>query len=348
MRALLIVLLLAAEPALGQLPPPRPDLPILAPPALPQLPPSAHAFYARWTGYNIGRAIAFGPNGVSGGSWGARNTEEAKQRALANCAQRAQGAACALYAVDLAIVVPGAAWSPPEAPPASLGIGGFGWEVVPDARYLWHGPERARGAIVFGHGRGAADADYRGQQPQTWVRQFNNAGFDVFRFDRHPNTDDATRAASWLREGLRALRARGYRAIVMSGQSRGGWNTLQMLATPGLIDAGIAVSAAAHGQGSSMNLSGQVDQFRRLAREAASTQARVAFVQFALDPFIADHDGRVQVMREVIGPRVGAVLVIDRPEGFSGHHAGNQWQFADTYGPCLVAFVTEATPRAAC
>ncbi len=348
MRALLLALILAAQPAFAQAPSPRQDLPILAPPAIPGVSTTGQALYARWTGYNLGRAIAFGPHGASGGAWGLRDVEEAKRRALANCAQRAQGGACALYAVDLEIVAPGMAWSPSSPPPASFGIGGYAWEVVPDARYLWQGPERARGAIVFGHGRGAPDADYRGQQPQTWVRHFNNAGYDVFRFDRHPNTDDGARAAGWLRDGLAQLRAKGYRTIVMSGQSRGAWNTLQMLATPGLIDAGIAIAAAAHGQGSSMNLSGQVDQFRRMARDAASPRARVAFVQFALDPFVADHEGRVQVMREVIGPRVGAVLVIDRPEGFSGHLAGGQWQFADAYGPCLVGFVTEATPRTAC
>jgi hypothetical protein len=323
--------------------------PILAPPAIATLTAENRASYLRWTTYNLGRAIAFGPNGAQGAVWGNRDVEDAKRVALENCNRRAGGAGCALYAVDLAIVAPGKEWQPAERPPATVGIGSsMAWEIVPDARHLWRGPAAARGAIVFGHGRGSADQDNRGNQPQTWVRHFNNAGYDVFRFDRHPGTDEEQRAAAWLREGLAQLRARGYRYIVVSGQSRGGWNALQALSVPGLADAVVAVAVAAHGSGGSMNLSAQTAQLRRVAQEAQSPAARVAFVQFALDPFVADNEGRIEIMRSVLAPRVGAMLVIDRPEGFNGHGAGSQWQFADRFGPCLLGFVTEATPRTAC
>jgi hypothetical protein len=341
---LALVALAAPAPARAQ-----DTIPLLAPPDLPGLTAENRAGYARWLGQNLGRAIAFGPNGAQGAAWGSRDLEAAKATALENCTRRAGGPGCALYAVDLAIVAAGREWSPSERPPASVGIGSaMAWEIVPDARYLWRGPAAARGAIVFGHGRGAPDQDNRGVQPQPWVRHFNNAGYDVFRFDRHPGTDDERRAAAWLRDGLAQLRARGYRAIVVSGQSRGGWNALQALSVPGLADAAIAIAAAAHGSGGSMNLSGQTDQLRRVAQEAQSPRARVAFVQFALDPFVADNEGRAAIMRDVLGPRVGAVLVIDRPEGFSGHGVGSQWQFGDRFGPCLVAFVTEPAPRKSC
>ncbi len=301
--------------------------------------------WARFIGYNTHRAFAIGPKGEGGAAWGHRDVEQAKTTALANCARRA-GTECRLYAVDLAIVDPARAWQPPP-PPASLGIGGFNWAIVPDSRYLWHGPAGA-GAIVFGHGRGANNADYRGSQPQGWVRHFNLAGYDVFRFDRHPNADEADRAAAWLRDGLARLRAEGYRHIVVAGQSRGGWNALQMLDTPGLADAVIAVAAAAHGQGGSMNLNAQLDQLRTLVGRANAATARVAFVQFALDPFVADADGRAALLRERLAPRVGALLLIDRPDGFSGHGAGQQWQFADRFGACLVAFATASDPPPAC
>jgi hypothetical protein len=346
LRSLLLSLAVAFAPAPAAA---QPDLPLLAPPDLPGLSPENRAGYARWLGQNLGRAIAFGPDGAQGAAWGAADVEAAKATALRNCQRRAGGRPCALYAVDLDIVAPGRAWSPPVRPPASVGIGSaMTWEIVPDQRYLWRGPAAASGAIVFGHGRGLPDQDNRGRQPQPWVRHFNNAGYDVFRFDRHPNTDEERRAAAWLREGLAALRGLGYRAVVVSGQSRGGWNALQALSQPGLADAAIAIAPAAHGSGASLNLSGQTDQLRRIAREAASPAARVAFVQFALDPFSADNDGRAAIVREVLGPRVAAVLVIDRPEGFTGHGAGGEWQFGERFGPCLLGFVTERAPRAAC
>lgn len=342
--ALALAVPIAPDVAKGQA-----DVPILAPPSLAGATADNRALFARWITYNLGRAIAFGPNGAQGAAWGEGDADAAKRTALEICTRRAGGPGCALYAVDLSIVWPGQEWSPPVAPPATLGIGEAAvWDIVPDARHLWHGPEAARGAIVFGHGRGGPDQDHRGRQPQTWVRHFNNAGYDVFRFDRHPGSDHERRAAAWLREGLARLRALGYRSIVVSGQSRGGWNALQALSAPGLADAAIAVAAAAHGSGASVTLGAQIDELRRVAEEARSPRARVAFIQFALDPFMADYDARVAIVREVLGPRVAALLVIDRPEGFAGHLAGAQWQFADRFGPCLLRLATEPSPPSAC
>ncbi|MFQ3622976.1 MAG: hypothetical protein SNJ73_05455 [Acetobacteraceae bacterium] len=321
-------------------------VPIADPAGPPGATAETRAAWARFIGYNTHRAFALGPRGEGGAAWGARTAEQAKETALANCARRA-GTACRLHAVDLAIVDPARPWSPAASPPASVGIGGFAWEIVPDARYLWHGPRQARGAIVFGHGR-SADSDPRGSQPQTWVRRFNLAGYDVFRFDRHPNSDDTDRAAGWLREGLAALRAQGYRHIVVGGQSRGGWNALQVLDRPGLADVVVSVAAAAHGQGGSPNLLAQNDGLRRIADRANDAQARVAFIQFANDPFLLDPDGRARIVRDRLGPRVAALLLIDRPEGFEGHGAGQRWQFADRFGECLLAFATEARPRDRC
>lgn len=321
--------------------------PIADPAGPPGATPAAQGLWARFIGYDLARAFALGPNGEGGAAWRQPDTETAKAAALAACARRA-GAACRLYAVDLAIVDPARPWRPATEAPASLGIGGFAWAIAPDARYLWHGAEAAGGAVVFGHGRGGNGEDYRGLQPPPWVRRLNLAGFDVLRFDRHPNSDDARRAAAWLREGLRRLRALGYRRIVAAGQSRGGWTALEMLDTDGLADVVIAVAAAAHGLGGSMNLGAQTDQLRAIVAGAAAPRARVAFVQFAGDPFVLDPEGRAGLIRDRLAPRVAAVLLIDRPEGLAGHGAGQTTGFADRFGACLAAFATAPVPPASC
>ena len=53
-------------------------------------------------------------------------------------------------------------------------------------------------------------------------------------------------------------------------------------------------------------------------------------------------------MIERLRPRLGALLLIDRPEGFSGHFGGNTALFASRYGACLVRFVVDPKPPAAC
>lgn len=81
--ALALALALAvASPRAGAQP--VAQAPILAPPSLPGLTAENRALYARWIGFNLGRAIAFGPNGAQGAAWNVRDIEAAKATALQN------------------------------------------------------------------------------------------------------------------------------------------------------------------------------------------------------------------------------------------------------------------------
>ena len=209
---------------------------------MPKLDAAGRASYANFLMVNLPRAFAAGGQGAFGWQGGRGTLETARAKALESCA--AKGAAdCTVYAENLDVVWQG------RAPQAVAAPGPFtstwNYSIVPDNRYFWHGPAAAVGVYVWGHGFGmmngaGALADARGLQPQPHVRVFNNVGFDVVRFDRDPNADARDRAAGWLEEALLNLRRRGYRRIVVGGQSRGGWNSLQMLAHAGLADAVVA------------------------------------------------------------------------------------------------------------
>jgi hypothetical protein len=340
MRKLLLplLLLLAALPALAQAPP------ILALPQLPGLKEADRANVARFLRMNTPRALAFGPDGAFG--WNAaRSMEEAERAALESCQRRSNGTPCRIHARDLSIVAEGQAWAPAE-PPSGARLSSWNHETVPDHRFLWWGPDRAQGVLVWAHGRGRGDS--RGLQPQSWTRAFNNAGFDVWRFDRHPSTDDALRAAGWLREDLAELRRRGYRRIVMAGQSRGGWNALMMLDTPGLVDVAIAIAPAAHGETGSANHARQLDDLRAILGAAGGAAGvRLAVANFRDDPYDADPEGRARLFN-ALGARATAWLFLDRPEGLPGHGAGASTAFNDRYGACLLRFATAASPPAGC
>jgi dienelactone hydrolase len=236
-----------------------------------------------------------------------------------------------------------------QAKPSPPLMSTWNYSFVPDSHYEWHGADSAAPAYVWSHGKGPhPDSDNRGSKPPPHVGLFNDAGFDVIRFDRFPTADERERAAGWLREGVVELRRRGYRVIVTGGQSRGGWTSLQMIGTPGLVDAIIAVSPAAHGMGSSMNLLAQSDDLRRMLTKAPEQKTRVAFIQFQDDPYVGDADRRRDLLDRILRPKVGALLVIDRPEGFAGHDAGATPAFAERFGPCLLRFVTDPVPPASC
>ena len=313
--------------------------------AVPHLDDAGRASYESWLRANLPRAIAIAPGGKTGWAAGGSGDtlETVRERAMQSCA--AKGPGCAIYAENLDVVWPGQQSHTPP-PPGAL-IKTFNYTFVPDERFIWRGPAAARGVVVWGHGYGGRASDNRGSQPQSHVRPLNNAGYDVVRFDREPNADARDRAAGWLRDGLGEMRRLGYRSVIVGGQSRGAWNSLQVLDTPGLADVVIAVSPAAHGSGGSANLGAQSDDFRAMLAGLPASRTRVAFVQFNGDPFIGDADRRADLVRQA-GPRLGAMLLIDRPGGLNGHGAGGTFEFGQRFGACLMHFALDLSPPRSC
>ena len=299
---------------------------------------------------NLPRAFALSSDGHFGGRWGSGTPEAAQQAALDSCKAKG-GTDCRLYAADLAIVWPGReAAAPPPPPTAPLRDNGH-YALIADPRFIWHGPQAARGVIVWGHGLDEHRRDLRGQQPPAYLRPLNNAGYDVVRFDRAPEWDGNTRLpeiVDWLREGLADLRHQGWRHIVAAGQSRGGINVLNLLRTPGLADVLLTTSAAMAGTDAvQVATRGEVNLYETI-KDTPTQSTRVMYVQFEGDPFAGDEDRRAARMREMVGPHVSALVLIDRPSGFSGHSAANGADFAEAFSACIAHFVMDAMPPQHC
>ena len=317
-----------------------PSIPVLDTAAVPYLKAQGRAAYKSFLLMNVPRAMAVASNGACGGYGGGGTIEDARVKALKSCADKG-GADCAVYAEDLHVVWHGRpAQILPQVPGPLIETRDYAF--VPDARFIWHGPQMARGLLVWGHGKGNG-TDSRGQQPPPSVRAFNNAGFDIVRFDRSPSTDYVDDAAEWLRKGLATLRARGWPMVVVGGQSRGAWNSLQVLDTPGLADAVIAVAPASFNSQAT-----QEADLSRILRAARSPNARVAVAQFKGDIYVRDMPGRIDMLREMLPSRVAAALVIDQPDGITGHGGGGGGDFARRFGPCLLRFVTDPVPPKEC
>ncbi len=323
--------LLAAAPSLVLAGRAEAAFPILDDGAVPGLTGSGRAAYRRFLIMNTPRAFALSQDGRTGTAGDALNDDAARQQALAECA-RAGGRDPRLYALDLEVVWRRPAGPPP--PPRPALIETWNYIFVPDRRFLWRGPDAATGVYVWAHG---TSTDPLGLQPPPHVRVFNNAGYDVVRFDRVPNADDVIRAEGWLRHGLGAMRQAGWRRVIAGGHSRGGWNCLQMAKFPGLADALIAESPAAQGVASGFYLSSQTDDVRQIVDDVPPTRSKLAFIQFRDDPYIGSAESRLSLV-ESLRPRLGGLLVIDRPAGFSGHFAARQLGFAERFGAALLSF----------
>ena len=295
------------------------------------------ADYARFLLQPTPRVFALSANGAWG--WAAAIEDDmtaTEARAMANCG-RWGGQGCRVYARDLAVVWPGRESVAKSAPVAPL-AGGRSWTLIPDGRFLWQGPGEARGAYLWAHGRAAGGADSRGGQPQPHVRAFNNAGYDVFRFDRDPGADETEAGAAWMRLALAELRRRGYARVIAGGQSRGAWNALQSLSEPGLADAVVAIAPAAHGPTGSPAWAWALDDLRRVVNAARAPGARVVVATFTGDEYDPDPPSRAAILAGLAG-RTGGLLLLDRPSGIMGHGGGGDWRFTLRFGPCLLDFV---------
>ena len=306
----------------------------------------AKAFGTSFVYFPANRAFAVSANGmIAGGVGDVATIEEARSRALKQCTD-AGGEGCAIYAENLEVVWPGHRKSPRAISPDSL-ITIEHSEIAADKRFLWYGPKVAHGVLVFGHGYGGESQDARMSEPPMWTRIFNNNGFDVVRFARDPGWDgDKDKVGAWLRTGLAELRKRGWKHITVAGQSRGAYNALQVLDTPGLADVVIAGAAGAYGYGPGNNRT--LTDLWTMFGQAQSPHTRVAILQFDEDEFNPDPAARTTLINDRLKPHIGALLMIDRPDGITGHGGQYNPQFTSKFGGCLWRFVMEQTPPSAC
>jgi hypothetical protein len=312
--------------------------PVLDIAALPKLQGGGARVYAEhFLRGNLPRVFAIATNGAYGAVWGGRSMETNKAEALAHCARRG-GTDCRFYAIDLDVV-----WRNPNPParlqPPPLAVAP-GFEVVPDIRFLPLGPGAATGLFVWGHGFNGSDQDVRGIQPPPFLRAFNNAGWDIARFDREPSYDaNVERASAFLRAALEQARQTGYRRIGVGGQSRGGWNALEMLLYPGTVDV-IITHSAGPGTGTLPGLQATKGQTMlwRLTDDIPPQATLLAYAQFADDPYGGDKTQRAARLRATLPGKIGGLLLIDQPEGLKGHGAGASNAYAERYATCLLAF----------
>jgi pimeloyl-ACP methyl ester carboxylesterase len=314
--------------------------PVLVVSAVPYLREDGRASYEKFLLTNLPRAVAISSNGRYGWFGGTGTLADAKAKALKSCTDKG-GLDCSIYAEDLQVVGGQQAAVSMPGPLIQDSMHAF----VPDPRYIWYGPATAKGVYVWGHGKTDQWTDNRGEQPPPYVRAFNNVGFDIVRFDRAPAYDYETYADRWLREGAADLRRKGWKTVIVGGQSWGAWAALRMLDTPGLVDAVVAVSP---GNSSRYLGATQASGFPGVVHRAAAPAARVVVVQFTGDFFAGDPDERAALLRTELRPHVGALLLIDRPAGFSGHGAGNTSAFAFKFANCILEFATGAPAASPC
>ena len=134
--------------------------------------------------------------------------------------------------------------------------------------------------------------------------------------------------------GIEALRASGYRQVIVSGHSRGAWIALTALARPGLADAVVAFSPAAHGTREARRAAALAD-WAALWAAAVDDVARVVLVQLAGDPWDPDPARRLAAAQARLGGNFMAVFLPAVPTGHGGVYEPG---FDAAFGAAIAAF----------
>ncbi len=193
--------------------------------------------------------------------------------------------------------------------------------------------------VLDGRGDGTTQADPNPPNYVTFVGE--QYDWDIVALDRPLQLDrnqDDPRILNFLQTQIRALSDKGYRRIVIAGQSRGGWLALKAADQLQGLHAVVATAPGSYDV--------DVDGLRREADElmamlaGAKPATSLAIFLFESDTREAGDPPRGYRIGEIARERKLPLLLIDRPAGLSGHFSASQGRFTRRYAECLNDFLT--------
>jgi pimeloyl-ACP methyl ester carboxylesterase len=198
------------------------------------------------------------------------------------------------------------------------------------------GPDRAIGAVVWNHGRSINTEDSDSPSP-PYLRVLRDAGWEVLRFNRPRDGDTLTASTRRLVELVGQLKHKGYRRIVLAGQSFGAFLALMAADASEDVDAVVATAPAAFGNFDEFYDSWRLNATRLYPLLERVKRARVMLFYFHGDDF--DPGGRGEHSRAILSGRQVGFSVVDQPAFLAGHWASSTGLFLRRFGNCIRDFI---------
>jgi pimeloyl-ACP methyl ester carboxylesterase len=209
-----------------------------------------------------------------------------------------------------------------------------GTEFIRAPEFPYAGPAAARGALVWIHGTYGRD-QMGPPPPPDFVGREAVTGMDVWCFNRDRADDPLDRGAKTLAREVQGLRDRGYRRVIVAGHSRGAWIALTILAHPGLADAVVAFSPAAHGRKEDHKAQAMAD-WAGLWGAAVNNGTHVVLAQMMDDPWDPDPPRRLAIARERFGANLLSIFQPAEPKGHAGVY---EPAFDEQFGARIASFL---------
>jgi hypothetical protein len=197
------------------------------------------------------------------------------------------------------------------------------------------GPARAKGAVIWSHGRSVEVEDSHAPTPD-YIGALRDAGWDTFRLDRLRVVDTLPASGAALAGEAIALKQMGYARVVLAGQSFGAFISLIAADSSNAVDAVIGTAPAAFGSSESNPEFYGLNATRMYELLGAVRRARVALFFFEGDIF--DPGGRGPVADRILSSRHLPHLIVDRPAHLATHWAAADLAFTRRFASCLETF----------
>ncbi|MBV9859586.1 MAG: alpha/beta hydrolase [Alphaproteobacteria bacterium] len=197
------------------------------------------------------------------------------------------------------------------------------------------GPEHAKGAVVWSHGRSITSEDAASPTP-PYLTALRDGGWDVLRFNRPRDEDTLSSSTQRLVEKVAELKEQGYRRIVLAGQSFGAFLSLMAADASDDVDAVVATAPAAFGSFDDFYDTWRLNATRLYPLLEKIKRARVMLFYFHDDDF--DPGGRSEPSRAILSERGLGYAVIDQPAYLTGHWASGSGVFLRRFGSCIRDF----------
>ena len=209
------------------------------------------------------------------------------------------------------------------------------WMAPADPAQTILGPDDAQGAVVWSHGRSIDAEDYLAPTP-PYAAALRESGWDTYRFNRLREHDTLPDSARALAAVVHELKGRGYRHVILAGQSFGAFLSLMAADASDEVDTVIATAPAAFGTFSDSYDSWRQNASRLYPLLDGVRSARVMLFFFHGDDF--DPGGRNERSREILEAHHAKYLIVDQPAGLVGHWAAATPAFAERFGRCMLDF----------
>jgi dienelactone hydrolase len=202
------------------------------------------------------------------------------------------------------------------------------------------GPARAKGAVIWSHGRSVDSEDSEAPTP-AYMALLREDGWDTFRFNRMRDGDTLATSAAGLAKIAAQLKSEGYRKVALAGQSFGGFLALMAADATTEVDAVIATAPAAYGSFSDYYGSWRSNATKLYPLLQQVQGARIMVFYFHGDDF--DPGGRGERSREIFAEQHIAGVVVDQPSQLTTHWAATTPLFTKRFGGCIEGFLDATT-----